>query len=149
MWISSYPSGLTCVLGAQKNRLIETVLLSTYNINFGLEIRDENSQSFSIRKICRLTSKWRKAIFKSLISRHEKVQDWSRFPDWALAYDLYNASCFCWNLFLNEVKLNLRYKLSLNWLGSIDICDFRPLIRDLKIFNYAFLSGGLSVHFVN
>ena len=30
-------------------------------------IRDENSQSFSIRKICRLTLKWRKAIFKSLI----------------------------------------------------------------------------------
>ena len=29
--------------------------------------RDENSQPFSIRKICRLTPKWRKAIFKSLI----------------------------------------------------------------------------------
>ena len=26
---------LTCVLGAQKNRLIETVLLSTHNICFG------------------------------------------------------------------------------------------------------------------
>ena len=25
-------SGLTCVLGAQKNRLIETVLLSTHNV---------------------------------------------------------------------------------------------------------------------
>ena len=29
--------------------------------------RDENSQPFSIRKICRLTPKWRKAISKSLI----------------------------------------------------------------------------------
>ena len=29
---------LTYVLGAQKNRLIETVLLSTHNICFGLEI---------------------------------------------------------------------------------------------------------------
>ena len=29
--------------------------------------RDENSQHFSIRKICQLTPKWRKAIFKSLI----------------------------------------------------------------------------------
>ena len=29
--------------------------------------RDENSQPFSIRKICRLTPKWRKTIFKSLI----------------------------------------------------------------------------------
>ena len=29
--------------------------------------RDKNSQPFSIRKICRLTPKWRKAIFKSLI----------------------------------------------------------------------------------
>ena len=37
--IFSYPSVLTYVLGAQKNRLIETVLLSTYNIRFGLEIR--------------------------------------------------------------------------------------------------------------
>ena len=31
----SYPSIYTCVLGAQKNRLIETVLLSTHNICFG------------------------------------------------------------------------------------------------------------------
>ena len=30
-------------------------------------IRDEDSQPFSIRKICWLTPKWRKAIFKSLI----------------------------------------------------------------------------------
>ena len=28
----SYPTDLTYVLGAQKNRLIETVLLSTHNI---------------------------------------------------------------------------------------------------------------------
>ena len=33
--IFSYPSILTNVLGAQKNRLIETVLLSTHNISFG------------------------------------------------------------------------------------------------------------------
>ena len=33
--IFSYPSVLACVLGAQKNRLIETVLLSTHNICFG------------------------------------------------------------------------------------------------------------------
>ena len=31
----SYPSVLTYVLGAQKNRLTETVLLSTHNICFG------------------------------------------------------------------------------------------------------------------
>ena len=31
----SYPSVKTYVLGAQKNRLIETVLLSTHNICFG------------------------------------------------------------------------------------------------------------------
>ena len=35
----SYPSGQTYVFGAQKNRLIETVLLSTHNICFGSEIR--------------------------------------------------------------------------------------------------------------
>ena len=33
--IFTYPSILTYVLGAQKNRLIETVLLSTHNICFG------------------------------------------------------------------------------------------------------------------
>ena len=33
--IFSYPSCLAYVLGAQKNRLIETVLLSTHNICFG------------------------------------------------------------------------------------------------------------------
>ena len=37
--IFSYPSKLTFVLGAQRNRLIETVLLSTHNIYFGLELR--------------------------------------------------------------------------------------------------------------
>ena len=35
----SHPSVITSVLGAQKNRLIETVLLSTHNICFGLERR--------------------------------------------------------------------------------------------------------------
>ena len=34
-----YPSILTYVLGAQKSRLIQTVLLSTHNICFGGEIR--------------------------------------------------------------------------------------------------------------
>ena len=37
--IFSYSSVLTYVLGAQKKRLIETVLLSTHNICFGREIR--------------------------------------------------------------------------------------------------------------
>ena len=37
--IFSYPSVLTYVLGAQKNHLIETVLLSIHSIYFGLEIR--------------------------------------------------------------------------------------------------------------
>ena len=36
---TNYPSVYTYVLGAQKNRLIETVLFSTHNICFGLEIR--------------------------------------------------------------------------------------------------------------
>ena len=38
LWLFSYPSDLTCVLGAKKNHLIETVLLSTHNICFGWEI---------------------------------------------------------------------------------------------------------------
>ena len=36
--IFSYPLIATFVLGAQKNRLTETVLLSSHNIYFGLEI---------------------------------------------------------------------------------------------------------------
>ena len=39
LWIFYYPSILTYVLGAQKNRVIETVLLSNHNICFGWEIR--------------------------------------------------------------------------------------------------------------
>ena len=39
LWLFSYPSVLTCVFDAQKNRLIETVLLSTHNICFCWEIR--------------------------------------------------------------------------------------------------------------
>ena len=35
----SYPSVITYVLGAQKTRLIETVLLSTHNKCFGCKIR--------------------------------------------------------------------------------------------------------------
>ena len=41
----SYPSMQSCVLGAQKNRLIETVLLSAHNISFGLEIRKKQFSS--------------------------------------------------------------------------------------------------------
>ena len=37
--IISYPLVLAYVLGAQKNDLIETVLLSAHNICFGREIR--------------------------------------------------------------------------------------------------------------
>ena len=36
MLIFSYPSVLSYVLGAQKNRLIEIVLLSIHNICFGV-----------------------------------------------------------------------------------------------------------------
>ena len=39
MIIISYLSILAFVLGAQKNRLIKTVLLSIHNIGFGCEIR--------------------------------------------------------------------------------------------------------------
>ena len=39
LWIFSYSSVLTYVFGAQKSRLVETILLSTHNICFGWEIR--------------------------------------------------------------------------------------------------------------
>ena len=43
LWLFSYPSVLICVLGAQKNRLIETVLFRTQNISFAWEIRKKKS----------------------------------------------------------------------------------------------------------
>ena len=42
MYMFSYPSVLTYVLGAPKNHLIEMFLLITHNICFGLEIRKLN-----------------------------------------------------------------------------------------------------------
>ena len=36
----SYPSMYACILGAQKNRLIETVLLSIHNVCFRWEIEE-------------------------------------------------------------------------------------------------------------
>ena len=39
LYLFPYPLFLTSVLGAKKNRLIETVLLSTHSICFGSEIR--------------------------------------------------------------------------------------------------------------
>ena len=43
--------------------------------------RDKNSQPFSIRKKCRLTPKWRKAIFKSLIKglKSQNIIETSQF----------------------------------------------------------------------
>ena len=47
-----YLSILTCVLGAQKNRLIESVLSSTHNICFGLEVRKYFSNMRSYLEAC-------------------------------------------------------------------------------------------------
>ena len=54
----------TPLLGLQSCTEIDLV-----KITYALETKhkDENSQPFSIRKICLLTPKWRKAIFKLLI----------------------------------------------------------------------------------
>ena len=51
MVIISYPSFLTYVLGAQKNRLTETVLLSTHNISGTvlLSIQNINKDFFVTR----------------------------------------------------------------------------------------------------
>ena len=40
LWLFSYPLVKTCVVGAQKSHLIETVLMSTHNICYGTEIRE-------------------------------------------------------------------------------------------------------------
>ena len=48
---SAYPSVLTYVFGAQKNRLIEMVLLSTHNICFGWGIRKLNFRYALLTKV--------------------------------------------------------------------------------------------------
>ena len=53
--IFSYPLIATFVLGAQKNRLIETVLLSTHNIYFGLELRKLFLITHSYLQVCYVT----------------------------------------------------------------------------------------------
>ena len=50
--IFSYPSVETFVLGIQKNRLNETVLLSTQNICFGWEIRKSILATHSYLEAC-------------------------------------------------------------------------------------------------
>ena len=45
LWLFYFSSVLSFVLGVQKNRLIETVLLSTHNICFGWEIK-KNTHSY-------------------------------------------------------------------------------------------------------
>ena len=52
--IFSYPSILTYVLDAQKNRLIEMVLLSTHNICFGREIRKLDFRYALLTKVLKL-----------------------------------------------------------------------------------------------
>ena len=54
----SYPSILTYVLGAQKNGLIETVLLSTHNICFGRDIRKFNFRYTLLTKVLRVEGRF-------------------------------------------------------------------------------------------
>ena len=48
-------------------KLLLTYSEFTVHMQNQLKFRNENSQLFSIWKICRLTPKWRKSVFKSLI----------------------------------------------------------------------------------
>ena len=56
MQIFSYQSVLTYVLGAQKNRLIETVLLCTHNICFGWEMKKLNFRYALLTQVLELSS---------------------------------------------------------------------------------------------
>ena len=56
MLIFSNQSVLTYVMGAQKNRLNETVLLSTHNICFGREIRKLNFRYALLTKVLKYKS---------------------------------------------------------------------------------------------
>ena len=57
--IFSYPSFLICVLGTQKNCLIETVLLSTHIICFASEIRKNSFQIFKFSYLEACSPIWR------------------------------------------------------------------------------------------
>ena len=47
-------------------RKTQCIIKQLLTIEIEFEIRDENSQPFSIRKICWLTPKWRKKILNHL-----------------------------------------------------------------------------------
>ena len=67
MLIFSYPSVLTYVLGAQKNRPIETVLLSTHNSCIG-ELLTLYKQPISNSNTDHLLSQWLNSVIYWLIN---------------------------------------------------------------------------------
>ena len=74
LWIFSYPLVKTLVLAAQKNRLIETVLLSTHNIRFGWEIRKLSLFTHSLKACLQLSyiSSY-STIKQSVACSHHKI----------------------------------------------------------------------------
>ena len=60
MLIFSYPSVLTYVLDAQKNRLIDTVLLSTHNIVWWDHDKIQTHPSFKSCSYC--MQEWKRSI---------------------------------------------------------------------------------------
>ena len=108
----SYQSIKTCVLGAQKNRLIETVLLSTHNICFGWEIKKINFQSHAYLE-ARYISRIRILPPKHYLKFAEVFQ--IIHEDSGHMFDLINKTGFAqaWKVleFKSPWKLNLPWKV--------------------------------------
>ena len=90
----SFPTHITCDKKSfhSNNNLIKGNSLRFFKWASMPQNRDENSQPFSIRKICRWTQKWRKSIFKSLfkglkkqnINRNQSVYAYFISKKWVL-----------------------------------------------------------------
>ena len=120
LYIFSYPLVLTYVLGAQENRLIETVLLSTHNICFGWEIRKLNF--------------WYALLTKGLTDDQSYGYECLR-SDFFFYLLIYKPSCCKFQESRKEKEnLKLFYPPTLNnilfrwWLGSVRVTLLKVIV---------------------
>ena len=114
LWIFSYPSVQTFVLGAQRNRLIETVLLSTHNICSGWEIRKliftYNCAFLSIKNL----------FFLLKISKHREYSQSISYSSLARGYKTFSCS----------TQLSMKFIMLINVkMPTIDILTFISMIN--------------------
>ena len=98
----SYPSVLTNVLGAQKNRLIETVLLSTHNICLGLEIRKKIWYTLLTKVLIFQCSRAANSTLSGPIV--SKIKLFMLFFFWNSNYYIFSKASFHTKIFVETVQ---------------------------------------------